>query len=232
MKKVLSIILSVLMLVSVMAGLNVTSFAEEHQWKLTDIDRATLGKDGKKYYTCEKCGDTKIVKIAKITSIKLSTAKYVYDGKVKTPKLVVTDANGRTLTEKCYLTGYDDGRKKVGTYSVDATLKGSYYGIFVREFKIVPKGTSIYEVIPGKKQMTVHWGTQKTQTTGYQLQYATNAKFTKGTIITVKDNTNTKRVVKNLTSGKKYYVRVRTYKSVDGETYRSAWSKVKYTTVK
>jgi len=35
-----------------------------------------------------------------------------------------------------------------------------------------------------------------------------------------------------LKSGRKYWVRVRTYKTVNGKKYYSAWSKVKTVTVK
>ena len=41
-----------------------------------------------------------------------------------------------------------------------------------------------------------------------------------------------KTTIKKLTKGKKYYVRVRTYKTVDGKKIYSGWSTVKNVKVK
>ncbi|MBQ8980442.1 MAG: fibronectin type III domain-containing protein [Eubacterium sp.] len=202
-----------------------------HSYKYTDTQKASLNVDGKRIYTC-KCGATRTEKIAKITSIALTTSTYVYNGKVKNPKIIAKDSTGKQLASSSYFIGYDDGRKNVGTYSVDATFCGDYYGIFVREFKIIPPGTSITSLAAGKKQFTVKWKKQATQTQGYQVQYATNAKFTKAKTTTVKGNKNTKKVVKKLASKKKYYVRVRTYKKVNGINYYSKWTKAKTVKVK
>ena len=73
----------------------------------------------------------------------------------------------------------------------------------------------------------------KSRITGYQVQTATNKSFTAGKkTYKVKGYSKTARTFKNLKGGKKYYVRVRTYKVVDGETYYSKWSKVKSVTTK
>ncbi|MCR5207096.1 MAG: fibronectin type III domain-containing protein, partial [Eubacterium sp.] len=69
--------------------------------------------------------------------------------------------------------------------------------------------------------------------TGYQIQLATNKKFTKNVkTVTVKGKKNTARTVKKLKAGKKYFVRVRTYKAFNGTKLFSKWSKVKYKTTK
>ena len=130
--------------------------------------------------------------------------------------------------------GYDDGRKNVGTYSVEIILQGNYYGIFAREFKINPKGTAVSKVTsPKKQQIKVTWNKQSTQTTGYQVQLATNSKFTNNKkLYTVKGTKTTSKTISSLKAGKKYYVRVRTYKDKDGEKYYSAWSSYKTITVK
>ena len=72
-----------------------------------------------------------------------------------------------------------------------------------------------------------------TQITGYQLQYATNSKFTSGrkNIKITSYKTVSKKVTK-LKAKKKYYVRIRTYRTVSGKTYYSTWSKAKYVTTK
>jgi len=45
--------------------------------------------------------------------------------------------------------------------------------------------------------------------------------------VKVKKNKTTSSTVKKLKAKKKYYVRIRTYKKVNGKTYYSGWSKVK-----
>lgn len=69
------------------------------------------------------------------------------------------------------------------------------------------------------------------ETSGYQIQYSTSAKFqgssTKSSL--VKKNSATSKSVKNLKAGRTCYVRVRTYRTVNvnGKSTRiySAWSK-------
>ena len=69
------------------------------------------------------------------------------------------------------------------------------------------------------------WKKQSVQTTGYQLQYSLSSKFKKAKTVTVKGPKKLYRTVKKLKGGKRYYVRVRTYKTVSGKKYVSAWSK-------
>lgn len=84
----------------------------------------------------------------------------------------------------------------------------------------------------GKKSVKVTWKKVK-GIKGYQIQYSTNKKFKKGNkIITVKSKKSTSATIKKLKSKKKYYVRMRTYKIVNGKKVYSAWSKAKSVKVK
>ena len=68
----------------------------------------------------------------------------------------------------------------------------------------------------------------KSRITGYKIQIATNKKFTKGKkLVTAKGYKKVVKKVKKLKSKKKYYVLIRTYKTVGGVKYYSPWSKVK-----
>ena len=118
---------------------------------------------------------------------------------------------------------------KVGTATMIIKGKGIYTGSVTKTFKINPKGTSVSKVTsPKTKQIKVTWKKQKTQTTGYQIQLATNSSFTNNKkLVTVSKNTSTVKTVKSLKKNKKYYVRIRTYKTVDGKKYYSSWSKAK-----
>ncbi|MBO5303708.1 MAG: fibronectin type III domain-containing protein [Lachnospiraceae bacterium] len=78
----------------------------------------------------------------------------------------------------------------------------------------------------GNRKVKLSWKRNK-KVTGYQIQYATNKKFTKNKKkITLKKNKKNKYTIKKLKAGKKYYFRVRAYKTVNGKKYYSKWSKV------
>ncbi len=61
---------------------------------------------------------------------------------------------------------------------------------------------------------------------------ALQKKFKGAKIATIKKNKTTSATIKKLKGGKKYYVRVRTYKTVGKTKYYSAWSNVKNAKVK
>lgn len=92
---------------------------------------------------------------------------------------------------------------------------------------VKPIKTSIKKLSKGKKKFTVTWS-KISGVKGYQIQYSTDKKFKKNNkSVTVTKQKTTKATVKNLKSKKKYYVRVRTYKTVNGKKVYSSWSKVK-----
>lgn len=102
----------------------------------------------------------------------------------------------------------------------------NYYGAWSTiSSPTLPAGTSLTKVIPAKKAFTAQW--KKASVTGYQLQYATNAKFTKATTKTIKGAAKYSLKVANLKAGTKYFVRVRTYKTIGGKNYYSTWSAAK-----
>ena len=215
---------------------NVLSFTVpncNHNLK-TSVTKATPAKDGIITKTCTICKQTvSKTTIAKVSNIKVNTAKYVYNGKVKTPAVTVKDSKGKTLRKNTdYTVTYAKGRKNVGKYKVTVTLKGNYSGTKTLSFTIVPKGTKLSSVKAGKKQVTVKWKAQKKSTTGYQIQYSTSKKFKSAKIATVKKNKTTSATIKKLKGGKKYYVRVRTFKTVGKVKYYSVWSGNKNAKVK
>jgi hypothetical protein len=61
---------------------------------------------------------------------------------------------------------------------------------------------------------------------GYQVQLATDRKFTKNKrTVTVKGYKKTSKKIGKLKGGRKYYIRVRTYKVFSGKKFYSSWSK-------
>lgn len=92
---------------------------------------------------------------------------------------------------------------------------------------VKPKKTSIKKLSKGKKKFTVTWA-KVSGVKGYQIQYSSDKKFKKNNkSVTVTKQKTTKATVKKLKSKKKYYVRVRAYKTVNGKKIYSSWSKVK-----
>ena len=90
-----------------------------------------------------------------------------------------------------------------------------------------PKLTSIKKLANGKKSFTVTWA-KVSGVKGYQIQYSTDKKFKNNNkSVTVNKQKTTKTTVKKLKSKKTYFVRVRTYKTVNSKKVYSSWSKVK-----
>ena len=90
-----------------------------------------------------------------------------------------------------------------------------------------PKSVSPKKVKAAKKAISVEWK-KVSGVKGYQVQVATDKKFKKNKkTVTIKKQKTTKTTVKKLKAKKKYYVRMRTYKIVNGKKVYSAWSKIK-----
>lgn len=159
--------------------------------------------------------------------LKLSATVYTYNGKVRKPSVAVK-AGEKTFSASEFAVKYSGGRKNVGNYSVTVAMKGKYTGKKTVTFRINPKGTAVQKLTKGRKQMKVTWKAQKTQVSGYRIQYSTSSKFKKDTHIkTVKSYKTKSLKVKKLKAKKKYYVRIQTYKTVGGIKYCSGWSKAK-----
>ena len=79
--------------------------------------------------------------------------------------------------------------------------------------------------------MTLTWG-KNSQATYYHIQYSINSNFSDVKVVKVTGANNVSKVISNLTAGKKYYVRIKTCKTVNGANYFSAWSGVKSITIK
>ena len=208
-----------------------------HTTKQT-VTKATPTANGKIVNYCSVCKKTlSTTVIPKASSIKLKATSLTYNGKVRTPKVIVKDRTGKTLVKNTdYTVSYAKGRKYVGKYAVKITFKGKYSGTKTLYFTIKPKATSISSLKAGSKKFTVKWKKQATQTTGYQVQYSASSKFSKAKTVTVGKNTTVSKKISKLSGKKKYYVRVRTYKTVkiNGKSIRiySGWSKAKTVTTK
>ena len=153
-----------------------------------------------------------------------------YTGKNITQSITVK-YNGKTLKNGTDYTVSYSNNKNIGTATVKIAGKGSYTGTITKTFKINPAKQEIQKLTAKSKAFFVDWA-QKGSATGYEIQYATNSKFTSAKKITITNNKTDKTTISKLSGKKKYYVRVRSYTTVKGTKYYGAWSSVKNVTTK
>ena len=153
-----------------------------------------------------------------------------YTGKNITQSITVK-YNGKTLKNGTDYTVSYSSNKNIGTATVKITGKGSYTGTITKTFKINPAKQEIQKLTAKSKAFFVDWA-QKGSATGYEIQYATNSKFTSAKKVTITNNKTDKATISKLSGKKKYYVRVRSYTTVKGTKYYGAWSASKCVTTK
>ena len=139
--------------------------------------------------------------------------------------------NGKTLKKGTDYTVSYSNNKNIGTATVKIAGKGSYTGTITKTFKINPAKQEIQKLTAKSKAFFVDWA-QKGSATGYEIQYATNSKFTSAKKVTITNNKTDTKTISKLSGKKKYYVRVRSYTTVKGTKYYGAWSSTKTVTTK
>lgn len=149
---------------------------------------------------------------------------------------------------------YTSKNYATGAYTLNETIllkSGVYYlkmydydGSTFYSFSLTPYSTADNSSVPvkkpttvkisklqsKKKAMVVYWNKQN-GAIGYEVQIATDKKFKKNRKNYSVKNVN-KKTVKKLKSKKKYFVRVRAYKSANGKKIYGNWSAVKSVKVK
>ncbi len=164
--------------------------------------------------------------------LELKYSRMSYTGKArKNPVQVYLKKTGELLDSSNYTVSYSNN-KKIGMATVTVTGRNGYSGSISAEFPIIPQGMSISKLTStGNRSLKVQWNAIS-NCRGYQIEYATNSSFRNAKRIIVVGNTKKSRTITKLTKGKKYYVRLRSYKIVNGVSYRGRWSVVKTKTVK
>ncbi len=140
-------------------------------------------------------------------------------------KSITVDKNGKvTIAKNCI------GKATI-TISASATTN---YNATIKKITVTvnPSSTKLSSLKSAKAgQLTVKWG-KNTVVTGYEVQYGTTSNFSGAKILKVKNNKTVTNTLSKLKEGRKYYVRIRTYKTVGKANYYSAWSAAKSATVK
>ena len=101
----------------------------------------------------------------------------------------------------------------------------------VKPVKKVTVKKQTAKVKAGKKKLTVTWKKDK-NVSGYQIKIATKKNFKGAKTYTVKSYKTYKKVIKKLKANKKYFVKVRAYKTVGKSKVYGAYSAVRSCKVK
>ena len=72
--------------------------------------------------------------------------------------------------------------------------------------------------------MKLKWKKISSQASGYQVRYSTKSSMSGAKTVTVKKYKTSSKTISRLKKKKKYYVQIRTYKTVGKEKYYSDWS--------
>ena len=195
----------------------------------TKVGTATVKITGKGNYTGSVSKTYSIKNNFKKATVSGISTK-AFTGKNITQNITVK-YNGKTLKKGTDYTVSYSSNKNIGTATVKIAGKGSYTGTITKTFKINPAKQEIQKLTAKSKAFFVDWA-QKGSATGYEIQYATNSKFTSAKKVTITNNKTDKTTVSKLSGKKKYYVRVRSYTTVKGTKYYGAWSASKSVTTK
>lgn len=199
-------------------------------WKT--VASATTQKAGRQERSCTICNYKETRSIPKLKSYNFkvvsSKSAVTYNGKAQKPAVTVYAGN-KKISSKYYTVSYKNNTA-VGTAMITIQGKGNYKKYSGKTtFRIDLQKTTLSSAKSSRKgQLQATW--KKTAgNAGYQIQYATNAKFSGAK---TKNTKVTRYTFKGLKSKRKYYVRVRTYKKVGSNYWYSKWSNVRNVKIK
>lgn len=165
----------------------------------------------------------------------LSKTEYsYYSGSTRKPSVTVklgnyTVAEKLTASNNKVTLSYASGRKLPGTYTVTVKCKGSISGTYKTSFSIKMIKTDITKLTGKTKAFKATWVKRKSgYVTGYQVQYSRYSDMSNDLKKKATKYSTISKTFKTNYSNYKYYVRIRTYKTISGKTYYSDWSD-KYT---
>ncbi len=200
---------------AIVTGAGVYTGTVTKEFTIKEAKKKNIGLTCKKVFT-KKYGDKAFSLQAKAAK----GAKITY--KTSDKKVAVVDKKGKVTIKG---TG-------IATITVKATASGYNAKTLKVTVKVSPSKASApsLKTLRGRK-LKVSWKKDR-RATGYQVQYCTSKAFKKGVkTITISKNKTLTKTIPKLTKGKRYYVRVRAYKSVkvNKKTQKlyGAWSSVK-----
>lgn len=216
---------------SVTVKRHIHSYTNIQPVKALADDTSEICRDGFTRFSCVSCGSYYDAAVCLYPSaVVLSQEKFTFDGYGKYPSVTVYDRAGAVIPSSEYTVTYDDNILPGKAFVTVSFNSFSYEGELTKSFSIVPRKQSLTYLNSKKsKSITVKW-TKDKDTSGYELQYSTSPKFYKSKTKTVEISKKSavSKTIDKLQGKKKYYVRVRSYKTVDSVKIYGAWSDKKY----
>ncbi len=200
--------------------------ATGHAIKTKISKKASTSSNGETQKICLYCDKvTETSTIKKVSTLKLSNTVYTYNGKTKTPTVIVANSSKKNLVEgEDYTVTYPLERTEIGDYKVKVSFKGKYKGTKELTFKIRSQGVKNFKATAKTTSVTLTWEAAK-KTTHYRIdKYDSKTKTYKK----VADVKGTTYKVTDLTRGTKYKFRIRSVARISGTNYYS--EKCKYVT--
>lgn len=183
--------------------------------------------DGYVKYRCSSCGEEYVAQnIFAPVSVSLSSSKVTYNGYEKYNNITVYDKLGNVIPASEYVVTYEDnilcGKAWVYVNFIGNNYKGELTSCFI----IVPAKPTTVSLTAKKNKITFKWN-KDTTASGYEIQYSTSKSFSKSKTksVTVTKNSTKSKTFSKLLKKKKYYVRIRAYKTIDGVNQFGSWSK-------
>ena len=188
----------------------------EHKGKLVNTVNPTCTQNGYNSYVCQICG----------TQYKEIIPAYGHNVVIDYEVAPTVVSSGLTRGSHCSICGAVITPQTV-IPQISAPTQPTTTLTTSAKAVSKPKSAKFKKVKSAKKAISVEWK-KVSGVSGYEIQVATDKKFKKNKkTVTVKKQKTTKTTVKKLKAKKKYYVRIRTYKIVNGKKVYSSWSKVK-----
>lgn len=181
-----------------------------------------------KYYNYTGAYSFKVVCPVTLGSknVTLSKSKYEYDGKVKSPSVIVKNNSGKRLVKgRDYDVYAQSGRRNVGIYKVKVVFKGNYKGSAVKTLTIIPARTTITGIASKSNGIKIAWKQRKAgNATGYIVYRSVNG----GAYKAIKVIRSTRTTAFTDTGANSwwdtYSYKVVVYKNLGGKTYKSVGS--------
>ena len=188
----------------------------EHKGKLVNTVNPTCTQNGYNSYVCQICG----------TQYKEIIPAYGHNVVIDYEVAPTVVSSGLTRGSHCSICGAVITPQTV-IPQISAPTQPTTTPTTSAKAVAKPKSAKFKKVKSAKKAVSVEWK-KVSGVNGYEIQVATDKKFKKNKkTVTIKKQKTTKTTIKKLKAKKKYYVRVRTYKIVNGKKVYSSWSKVK-----
>ena len=211
---------------SLSLGTTVQALLDDDSASQADVDDAVA------QLTSALAGLTGTAEVGRIAldapDARFSVLDKVYTGSQIGSGFTVT-LNGVRLYEGIdFATSTLGANRSIGLGTVTIVGKGDYSGITTLTFRILPKATSVSKLKAGKRSLKVTYKlvSSAQKVSKYQVRYRIKGTSTWKSV-SVSPSKSSVTLTK-LKKGKVYQVQVRSYKTVSGVNYYSAWSASKY----